>query len=93
MSVIGRIVGRLHVGTSDREVVEYVFSRFKQDWLEQQDAATLGDIAHEALAEHRRNGDLYDSLYGGGMADLEKEITERLYGGAENRELMERGGL
>lgn len=90
MSVIGSLVGRLHVGASDREVVEYVFSCFKPEWLDVAEPAKLAEIAHEALAEHRENGALFDSIYGSGSAAVEKEITERLYGSAETRAEIER---
>lgn len=86
------LVGRLHVGASDREVVEYVLDRVHVKPAVKGDAArraVLADVAHEALEAHRSAGALYDSIYGRGRTDLEKEITERLYGGAENRAAIE----
>lgn len=92
MSHLSTIVGRLHVGTPAEEVIEYVFSRMTKEWREDKSATAVKrrrDVAREALKIHRRNRAFYDSLYGGGSADLEEEITTKLYGSAEIRAMIE----
>lgn len=89
MSIVSWLTDRLHVGASDREVVEYVLDRVKYKDGPKSKREVLAEVAHEALAAHARARGLYDSIYGGGASHLEAEITERLYGGAENRAAIE----
>lgn len=58
-SMIRMIVGRLHVGTPENEVVEYVRSRFKPKFWADLPAADKKAIECEAKRAHAENFQLY----------------------------------
>lgn len=87
-----QVVDRLHVGTSRREVVRALRAAIKPAHRRSTDPevkAARKLLYLAGLRQHEANGGLYDSIYGDGSAGLEAMITERLYGGAENRAAVE----
>ena len=67
MNIIRNVVGRLHVGTPDREVVDYVISRLKKGAWEALTPQQQQHLVVTALEEHHENIDLYRSVMGGAL--------------------------
>lgn len=64
--MIRMIVGRLHVGESDRAVLDYVLSRLQNGVWEGYDAEQQAAIVWAAIGAHHENQSLYTSVMGGG---------------------------
>lgn len=80
-SIIRSIVGRLHVGSSNREVVEYAVSRLRKGaWQEMAPVARVAFI-RDCIAAHEANRGLYEDVMGPRyteLADVEAEIGRTL---------------
>jgi len=66
MSIVQSIVGRLHVGTPDSEVVEYVLSRFQVGAWERLTPQQQHTVVLTAIEKHHENQALYKSILRGG---------------------------
>jgi len=82
MSIAAQIVGSLHVGTSDRQVIKVLRSKIG---IEHRTGRHKRSARHsfyrEGLMHHHDNRSFFDSLYGRGSASVEQEITDHFYGG------------
>jgi hypothetical protein len=77
-------VDSLHVGETFRTVVEEIREGWRPDFRSDThpQARRVRKLLYRAgILRHLKNRNLYDSLYGSGMSELEQEITTRLYGG------------
>ena len=67
MSIITQIVGRCHVGQSNRAVIHYVISRLKNKYITFQ-AMPKADrrvLLSETIKEHQENRELYSYVMQG----------------------------
>jgi hypothetical protein len=82
MSIAADIVGRLHVGTSDREVIRVLRSKIGSEHRTgRHKRSARHSFYREGLAAHHGNRNFFDSLYGSGSSAVEQEITDHFYGG------------
>ena len=65
MNIISRIVGRCHVGDSNREVCSYVVSRIKKSAWGKMPLGRRVGILRKAIDCHRENQSVYCSVMGG----------------------------
>jgi hypothetical protein len=82
--MVSGVVDSLHVGETFATVVREVRERWRSDFRDDRDPQARkvrGRVYRAAILRHLKNRNLYDSLYGSGMSELEQEITTRLYGG------------
>jgi hypothetical protein len=80
-SIIRNIVGRLHVGSTHREVVEYAVSRLRKGaWDAMAPVARVAFI-RDCIAAHEANRGLYEDVMGPRyteLADIEADIGRTL---------------
>ena len=82
MSIAGQIVGNLHVGTSDRQVIKVLRSKIKPEHRTgRHKRSARHSYYREGLMHHHDNRAFFDELYGAGSAGIEQEITDHFYGG------------
>lgn len=64
--MLTQVVGQLHVGTPDEDVLPYVRSRFSSGAWERLSAADRRSLSCAALQAHHKNQQLYRAVMRGG---------------------------
>ena len=86
MSIAAQIVGRLHVGTGNREVIrvlrDSIAPRHRRG---RHKRSARHSFYRQGLEAHADNRGFFDELYGRGSASVEQEITDHFFGGNRDR--------
>jgi hypothetical protein len=86
VSIAADIVGRLHVGTGNREVIRVLRSKISVEHRTgRHKRSARHSFYRQGLEAHANNRIFFDELYGAGSSGIEQEITDHFFGGNRDK--------